>query len=174
MGPSAADDHITELFDRTYRSLVASALAITGDRGVAEEIVQEAFARLIVRWRRISSYDSPEAWLRLVTARLALRRRNQRWRESALPDDDRPAAVGPTGIDDDIVAALARLSVTDRKVLALHYFSDVSTRDISDLLGMAEATVRVHLHRGRERLRSLLPSPTSAKTSTPPDTGALR
>ena len=70
-----------EVFERQYPRLVRVAQFIVDDRGRADEIVQETFARALVRWERVSRYDSPEAWLMTVTVRQAVRARDRARRE---------------------------------------------------------------------------------------------
>ena len=64
--PAGFDD----LFRAEFASMVRTAHLIVGDREVAREIAQESFTRLLARWDRVSAYDKPGAWLRLVTCLL--------------------------------------------------------------------------------------------------------
>ena len=61
-----------ECFVEHYPRLVAFGTATTGDRELARELAQEAFARLHANWSRISTYDRPAAWLRRVVTNLAI------------------------------------------------------------------------------------------------------
>jgi RNA polymerase sigma factor (sigma-70 family) len=54
--------------------------------------------------------------------------------------------------------AVRELSAKQRTAVVLYYYEDLDTREIADLMSCSVATARVHLHRGRERLRSLLGS----------------
>src|SRR3954447_26828233 len=71
---------MTDDFDGFYRDtsrrLLRYAYGLTGDPGEAQDLVQEAYARAWQRWRRLTGYEDPEAWLRLVVHRLA----TDRWR----------------------------------------------------------------------------------------------
>ncbi len=55
-----------------------------------------------------------------------------------------------------IIAAMAKLSRRQRTAIVLHYYGGYSAREIAGLTGSAGATVGVHLHRGRKRLREIL------------------
>ena len=57
-----------------------------------------------------------------------------------------------------LMGALRRLSPNQRAAVVLHYDEGLKTREIAGVLGMSSATVKVHLHRGRKRLRELLGS----------------
>ena len=52
--------------------------------------------------------------------------------------------------------ALDRLSIRQRAAIVLHYYAGYSTKEIGSLTGSTAATVAVHLHRGRKRLREIL------------------
>jgi RNA polymerase sigma-70 factor (ECF subfamily) len=58
--------------------------------------------------------------------------------------------------DVDVQRSLLRLPARQRAVVVLHYFEDRPVREVAELLGVEEATVKVHLHRARSRLRQLL------------------
>src|SRR3546814_2137414 len=68
--------------------LIAMLYVFTGSRDDAEDIAQEAFVRMFKRWGHINSYDSPEAWIRLVATRLALSRRRNMTRQRTDPSAD--------------------------------------------------------------------------------------
>lgn len=151
-----------EVFEAEYARLVRIARLIVGDDGRAREIVQESFARALVRWDRIGGYDSPAAWLVTVTVRQAVRARSQRWRE--VDPDDRP--VEPTRGPADAVEAsvlvregLATLSPQQRAVVVLHYLEDLPVAAIADRLGVRPGTVKTQLSRARARLAAVLGEP---------------
>lgn len=130
--------------------------ALLGDRARAEEVTQEAFIRLYTRWRRVSAYDRPEAWVRRVAVRLAVRvLRRDRLRPSLERRSVLPQATSaaPEG---DLLALVARLPRNQRLAVVLHYIEDMPVNDVAAVLGCAESTARVHLHRGRKRLAELI------------------
>ena len=153
-GVDAAED-FQRLFLRDYRTIVWSVNLVVHDFPRAEELTQDAFVRLLERWSTVSRYDRPGAWVRRVALRLAAkaadRERRRRSLESALPPPSEPIPV-----DLDLVAAVAQLPARQRAVVALHYWEDLPTRDIADILGCSESTVAVHLHRARRRLAELV------------------
>lgn len=157
VGSEPPETVIADLYGDHYAALVATAYAMVRDLGLAEEIAQEAFARLIDRWDRLQHYEAPGAWLRLVTVRLASRVRFRRWRERIVTPGRGPTAPSlPAGVGSEVTAAMATLSPLDRRAVAMRYFADLSIEQIADELGMAESTVRVHLHRGRNGIRTQL------------------
>lgn len=147
-----------ELYAGCYSRLVATLALAAGNRADAEEVVQEAFVRLLPRWSRISGYDDPEAWVRMVAFRLlANRSRGARRAVAALsrrppvPADPGSAAEGL-----DLRRALAALPLPQRQVVVLHYFVDRSVDEIAHELGVAPGTVKSRLARARSALAPLL------------------
>jgi RNA polymerase sigma-70 factor (ECF subfamily) len=142
-----------DFFAAEYRRVVALAAALAG-RAAAEELAQEAFVRAFRRWSRIAGYDDPAAWVRRVAVNLAtstLRRRGSEARALARMALVRVVPEAEP-VDERFWAAVRRLPPRQAQCVALHYLEDRTTADIATVLGIAEATVRVHLHDGRRRL----------------------
>ncbi len=147
-----------DFYRREYPAMVALAAAVSGSRLIAEDLAQEALTRAFRRWDRIGGYDRPGAWLRRVTINLALSRRRQLAAEVKLRLRLAPPPAGtvmPEG-DDAVWEAVRRLPGQQRAAVALHYLEDRPVAEIAELLGCAEPTARVHLHRGRRALASML------------------
>ena len=133
--------------------LVRFAWSLTGDLGAAEDVAQEALVVAWQRWDEVAGFDRPDVWVRRVVANRAAGRArrsgrelraNGRWfgRASAVTVD-----LGP--LDEAFWQAVRRLPDRQAQAVALHYLEDRSVADIATVLGCAEATVKVHLHRGR-------------------------
>ncbi len=152
-----ADDGAFDLiFQAECRGVVRAAYLVTGDWAVAQEIAQDAFAELFVRWDQVRDYDKPGAWVRRVAIRRAVRARGRR-----RPIDARTDVVADPSVTSDrsldLHAALAALPPRQRAVLVLHYLEDLPVDEIATALGCSTSTVKVHLHRGRRHLQSTLP-----------------
>ncbi len=152
----AEPEEYEALFRAEYPGILRTAYAVVGDRRSAEEVTQEAFARLYVRWERVSRYDRPGAWVRRVAIRLAGRHRG-----THRPTVERPDGPAPTsGLDRDehldLLAALSRLSPAQRAAVVLHYLHDLPVAQVAAELGCRESTARVHLHRARQHLAAVL------------------
>lgn len=154
---------IEEIYATHFHSLTVELYAFTGDLGLAQDLVQEAFCRAIPRWTKIATYDNPIAWLRRVAFNLATSRwrraktamafaRRQRAEHVARPTPDRVA----------LVAALSTLPAKHRRVVVLHHLADMPVAAIAQMDGVPEATVRVWLHRGRTALAARLAHPEGA------------
>jgi RNA polymerase sigma-70 factor, ECF subfamily len=142
------------------RRLVAFAWSLTGDLAGAEDLAQESLEAAWQRWEHIATFDRPDMWARRVVANRAAgrarrsgreRRANGRWfgrAPTTTVDLDPP--------DDAFWAAVRALPQRQAQAVALHYLEDRPIADIASVLGCAEATVRVHLHRGRLALARML------------------
>lgn len=120
-----------------------------GRRGIAEEATAEAFAQAIAK---AGSIRDPVAWIYRTAFRLAaaeLRRERRPAPEAGLAE---PVSMGLGRL----VRALRALSPNQRAAVVLRYEADLAVDEIARRMGMSAATVRVHLHRGRNRLRELL------------------
>jgi RNA polymerase sigma-70 factor (ECF subfamily) len=150
--PEPADRHD---FDRLFRDERAAVYRVlfaftAGRRDVAEEATAEAFARAIAHR---SGIREPLPWIYRTAFRIAkeeLRRERRNLPNPAEAANDSPAGLGP------LIAALRSLSPRQRAAIVLRYEADLPVDEIARRMGIRAPTVRVHLHRGRERLRQLL------------------
>jgi RNA polymerase sigma-70 factor (ECF subfamily) len=157
---SARADGPRETFDsffaRERGPVLGLAFALTGDRGVAEDIVQDAFLEAFRRWDRIAGYDQPGAWVRRVVANMsvsAFRRRRGELRMLAkvLARQERVVAdLSPSTLA--FWQAVRSLPKRQAQVAALFYLEDRPIAEIAQILEMAEGTVKKHLHDARKAL----------------------
>lgn len=143
-----------------YLNLVRTAALMTDDRGLAEEVVQEAFTQIIARWSTIQP-DKALAYLyRAVTngARSVLRRR--RTVRAHLPERQPP---GPAADDsllktaqyEALLAAVSQLPPRQRQVLVLRYYSELSIADTAEALNIKPAAVTVATQHALKALRKV-------------------
>ncbi len=148
-----------QIFAAEYGQIVRVAFLVTGDRDAAQEVAQDAFGQLFVHWRKVKDYDRPGAWVRRVAIRRAVKHREQRRRASQAQND----IIDLTRThqsdhrrDLDLLVALRELSPQQRAAVVLHYYEDQPVRDVAATMRCSEATAKVHLHRGRARLATIL------------------
>jgi RNA polymerase sigma-70 factor (ECF subfamily) len=134
--------------DGVYRTLYAYT---GGRRDVAEEATAEAFARALHHHEHIRN---PVAWIYRTAFRLAQAEIRQERRHRAEVVD--LIAADPSPGLGRLSSALRELSPRQRAAIVLRYEADLSVTEIARRMGTSAATVRVHLHRGRNRLRELL------------------
>lgn len=152
-------DWFSSLYQGSYRSLVLTAYALTGDLGEAEEITQEAFAVAYGRRARVERTDSPEAWIRTVVVNLARRR----WRRRAMLDRLlRRGAAEPdpppeqAGEHLDLHAAIRALGREYQAAVVLHYLADLPVDEVASILDVPVGTVKSRLSRARAALAEQL------------------
>lgn len=149
------------LYQRDYSSVVGLVYGMTGSRWVAEDLAQEAFLRAHRDWVRVGGMDSPGGWVRRVALNLA----RSRWRRLRSEAKARLQAPSPLQESsnplmdlelEEFWVEVRRLPSRQAQAVALHYVDDLSVAEISDVLAVAEGTVKALLHQGRERLRRQL------------------
>jgi RNA polymerase sigma-70 factor (ECF subfamily) len=159
---------VVEPFDafylREFRGVVKLAYALSGSQLAAEDIAQEAFLRAYRDWSRISHLQRPEAWVRKVAVRLAKRALHRRRLEAVafgrLLLNQRPMVSQLPAADAEVWRAVRRLPKRQAQVIALYYAGDHPIAEVAEVLGLAEGTVKVLLHRGRQALAERITSRT--------------
>ncbi len=146
-----------DMYDANVRPVMALAVALTGDRASAEDLVQEAFTRAYRDWERVGRYDRPGAWVRRVVINLS----HSRWRRlrseaRALRRLDPEVSVEMADPAPDVWAAVRRLPHRQAAAITLHYVEDLSVAQIAAVTGVAEGTTKSDLHRARTRLAEML------------------
>jgi RNA polymerase sigma-70 factor (ECF subfamily) len=161
---------LAELYDRYGRLAFGLAYRILGERGTAEDVVQEAFLAV---WRRSTSFKadrgSARAWLMSIVHNAAIDRRRGRFKreQEAVPLDDLafkleneaedPFALVSEQIDAEKVrSALGTLPGEQREAIELAYFGGLTQQEISDRTGTPLGTVKSRMRLGLHKLRSLL------------------
>lgn len=143
-----------------------------GDRGAAEDLLQDVLERAFPKWRRIKGRH--EAYLRAALANAAANRwrsRSRRVREVPLHDGSPPLAPGPEHQvveEDRVVRALEALPPRMRAVLVLRFFDDMTEKDVAKALRCSTGTVKSQTSRGLARLCEVLdddvPDPVHERT----------
>jgi RNA polymerase sigma-70 factor (sigma-E family) len=139
-------------------ALLRTAVLISGDEHLAQDLVQDALVKLALRWDRVGP-DRPEAYVRTILVRDLISWR-RRYRRERLGADADQAVVDPSaGADDRLVlrAALARLTPKQRAVLVLRFLEDLSEHQAADVLGVTVGTVKSQTHAALAKLRLLAP-----------------
>jgi RNA polymerase sigma factor (sigma-70 family) len=147
---------LEELYRSQRSSVLRLATALTGDRVVAEDIVQDAFLELSRRWDLL---ENPVGYLRTAVcnrSRSHHRRLGMIRRRSPPPV---PLKVEAPELD-ELWAVLARLSPRRRVALVLRFYEDLSVEEIARLMKCRPGTVSSLLHRGLADLRKGMTSET--------------
>lgn len=148
------------LFHTEYPKMVALAAAVSGNRQHAEDIAQEAMARLGKNWSKVQGFQKPGAWVRRVTINLALSHRRRLLNEARAMMRLRALApdlpAEPPPVHGPVWAAVAELPPKQRAAIALRHLEGLDIDEIADILDISPSTARVHLHRARQTLRDRL------------------
>ena len=144
---------LADLYRERYVPMVRLAYLMVGSTTVAEDLVQDAFARMHRHW---DNAEHPRAYLRTTVVnacrshlrRLALERAYRR----------HPSALSDTVVveADELFDALAALPSRQRAALVLRFYEDLSEADIAAALGCRPGTVKSLLHRGLAELRKVV------------------
>lgn len=147
------------LIAQHQKDMFRVCMSIAGDKAVAEDATQAAW---LIAWKKLGNVREPDhlrPWLVTVAANEArqLLRKNRR---RAVIEADADAASQPGGIDPatgaaglDMTAAIARLDVDDRTLLAMRYVAGFDATEIANALGSSPAAIRQRLKRLLDRLR---------------------
>jgi RNA polymerase sigma factor (sigma-70 family) len=137
--------------DGCYRALLATVTRADE----ADDLLAEAYARALAKWRTVRRHPAPQAWV----VRTALNLHRDQWRRSsrrrAVPRRVDVSAPEPP-IDPALLAAVHALPERQREVVALRVLLGLSAADTAEALGIDAGTVGTHLRRALSTLRSQL------------------
>jgi RNA polymerase sigma-70 factor (ECF subfamily) len=150
------------LVDSYQRTLYNLALRITGSPDDAMDVTQAAFVKA---YERLHTFDPAHrffSWIYRITVNEALNLVRDRRRESEMAVDPPSSADGPEVVAErreaqlGLERALDELSPHYRTVVVLKHLQGLSYREIAELIGVPEKTVKSRLFTARSRLRSIL------------------
>ncbi|MFN2589822.1 MAG: SigE family RNA polymerase sigma factor [Actinomycetota bacterium] len=147
-----------ELYVRHAPGAVRLAYLLTGDRNLAEDLVQEAFARLVGRFLDLRAPEAFEAYLRKTVVNLARSHFRRKRVERAYVDrvraePEHSAAQPDVDEREALQKALAQLSERQRAAIVLRFYSDLSEAQTAKVLGCRVGTVKSLVSRGMSKLR---------------------
>jgi RNA polymerase sigma-70 factor, ECF subfamily len=148
-----------EVFEDHYDRLVQALTILAGDREVAADAVQEAFARLVRSWEYLARYQDPAGWVRRVALNQIRDSRRSSLRQAkylAQFEQQEPTTDGPTPEDPVLWAKVRTLPLKQRTAVALYFVGDFTAREVAETMRVSEGTVDQHLHRALETLRDTL------------------
>jgi RNA polymerase sigma-70 factor (ECF subfamily) len=150
-------DSFAELCRRHYGAMVAISHAILGDRHLAEDAAQQAFAKAALNLPKLRRADQFGRWLAAICRNEArdLARRKHRF---AAPSDPPVAEVAarPSEAAGAVKEALNRLSSEAREVIFLRFYDGLSYERISAVLGISEQAINGRLRRAKRKLAEYL------------------
>jgi RNA polymerase sigma factor (sigma-70 family) len=141
-------------YTRHLQNVFRATLLLSGDRNVAEDATQEAFAKALERWNRLAVETWAVGWVMTTALNEARRMSKRRWFAPSL--GVRPAAEEFTGVGAELAEALRKLPRRQQEAVCLVYVADLSLGDAARLMGCETGTVKSHLARARDRMARLL------------------
>lgn len=175
VGPGLTPDGFAARFQESSRMLWCIAAGVTGDRALADDIIQEAAAIALTKLNEFDPGTSFGAWMGRIVRFCALNqaRTGQRRRTHASADPGagvasfdrrtRPAvtahgeiAPGQSEFDDRVVSALGTLEPPARACLLLRTVVGLNYKEISAAMDLPEGTAMSHVYRARQRMRAAL------------------
>jgi RNA polymerase sigma-70 factor (sigma-E family) len=149
-------------------SLFRLAMALTGERRAAEDLLQHALTQTLARWRNVG--DNPEGYVRraMYHTQVSVWRRRRRIREvsvEAVPERASSDEISTVDLRLALRRALLLLGARQRAVLVARYLEDLSEQQTAEMLGCSVGTVRSQAHRALSRLRQVAPELQYAETA---------
>ncbi|MBQ7060569.1 MAG: sigma-70 family RNA polymerase sigma factor [Clostridia bacterium] len=159
-------------FDSIYneysRLVYWAAYRVVAKKEPAEDITQQVFERVFLNFDKVSELADPQlkSWLYRVSTNLALDT-VRRAKHELLSDEP----VGAEVVDNEPLAeealirkkrqeavrkAIEKLDETNRKIITLHYFSEMTVNEISSVTGISSGTIKSRLVRARNLLAEML------------------
>lgn len=158
---SGTRHRLAHLYDEHSAAALRLAFLMTGDPAAAEDLVQEAFARMFARFQDRKGPDAVAAYLRRSIVNLAYdRHRRSKTLRTFLARARAPVpSEEAAGVDARLVmrSRLQRLPHRQRAALVLRYYDDLSEAQTADVLGCSVHAVKQLVQRGLRRMRELEP-----------------
>ncbi len=159
-----SSDELSAIIDKYGQMMLRTAYMYLKDRQRAEDVCQEVFLRLFRDNRTFESDEHQKAFILRVTINLCKDQLKSFWSKRIVLDDAKePKSTGD--LADEVAKEETRRELYDsvlalpeafKDVVLLYYYEGYNTREISETLGIPDATVRSRLKRARERLMNTL------------------
>jgi RNA polymerase sigma-70 factor (ECF subfamily) len=153
---------LADLYERNVPGAVRLAYLITSDPDLAQDIAQEAFARVAGRFRHLRFPEAFDAYLRRTVVNLCTSHfRHERVVRAALEREATEAShrtvEGPdVGLRDQLRTALWRLPARQRTAIVLHYYEDLSEEQLAGAMRCSASAARSLVSHGMQTLRDVI------------------
>jgi RNA polymerase sigma-70 factor (sigma-E family) len=156
---------LAELYERYVPAAGRLAFLLTGDRAMAEDLVQEAFVRVVGRFRHLRVPDAFEAYLRRTIVNLHTSQLRRRRLERAYLERQGRAELSITNPDvdarEELWRAVLALPPRQRAAVVLRFYEDLSERETADALGCSPSAAKSLVARAMQTLRARIESETA-------------
>ena len=156
MGEQTLED-FTEFVTARWATLVRTAVFLGCGPGEAQDLVQTALTRCLVKWSRVRRADDLDGYVYRVLVNCFHDSRRRYWNAEYPSDEVGSEAImmdlaEQVSIADAIHRGLATLSTDHRDMIVLRYFADLTVAQVAFVLGVPVGTVKSRLARARARL----------------------
>lgn len=160
-GPdNGRDQELVRLVNAYQTSLRRMCCTILRDPAQAEDAVQETFLKAYKSMASFRGESSEKTWLMRIAINTCRDFRRSAWfryLDRRITPEDLPLATNPIEEDSiELTAAIMRLPQKLQEVTLLHYYQNMTTREIADALQIPQSTVSTRLNRARSKLRTFL------------------
>lgn len=167
---NGSPDDFRFLIERYEGPVFAFVASRVNDRGVAREVAQEAFVRAFFALDKLRKPEAFHSWLLGIAGRVALefQRTVRRRREDPGSPETGASLTAPAATEDgggQLDEAIAALPETQRRLILLRYFEQLSCQEIAERLNLPLGTVTKTLSRAYAQLRETLGSPEDLESS---------
>lgn len=147
---------ITEIYDRHVDTVYRICFSFMKNTADTEDLVQEAFLRLISSGKKFKSTEHEKAWLIVTASNLCKDALKKWWRRNENIDDFADALQEPPFRIDTTLEAILDLPEDYKTAVYMYYYEGYSTKEIASAMRCPAATVRSRLSRARQMLKSKL------------------
>jgi RNA polymerase sigma factor (sigma-70 family) len=151
----AIEESFVAWYANEHPRLLAALRTLCGDVDLARDIADEALARTLARWDRVSRMDSPGAWTYRVAVNLLRRRMRRQASERRLVEGLAPPA-GLQARDVELWDVVRLLPTRQRMAVVLRYVADLPEHEIAAVMGISRSGVASTLQLAHRRLKYLL------------------
>ena len=146
-----------DLFARHRRDVYRYLVRMTGQRDVADDLVQDVFLRVVRALGNGGAIGHERGWVFSIARSVLVDRHRDRQRSPTMVDEvAEPSKDGTQALAIGLSQSLARLADADREMFLLKEVGGLSYQEISSKCGCTVESVRSRLHRTRSALRALL------------------
>ena len=149
----ASDEYIESIVKTHSNSMFRAAFAVLKNRDDAEDVVQEAFMKLMEKQPSFTDDEHAKAWLLRVTINLSKNMLKASWRKNKSETEETSYTENES---DEVLFCVMKLEENYRTVIHLYYYEGYSIKEIASILSLPSATVGTRLKRGRSKLKKML------------------
>jgi RNA polymerase sigma-70 factor (sigma-E family) len=155
-----AGAEFAEFVGARQHALLRTAYLLTGDTATAEDVVQNALAKLYLAWDKVRDKGAVEAYARRTVVNEVNSLWRRAWKRHEVSVDAVPETAAPES-DSETAAQVWQwvrsLPPRQRAVVVLRYYEQLSESEIADVLGVSPGTVKSQASRALDALRSRVP-----------------